>query len=87
MSVTTPTAAYKKTKKQIRNGLNEVDLPNPEEDDDPYAIVWQISGDRSIAIVPNWVAMRIKFICEGDKALDFQIEAMGSSEPPAAEAA
>lgn len=67
-------AAYKKTKKAIKSGLQEVQVPNPANEDDVYPISWQAKDGRSLAIVPRWVASRLDLLCEQDKALDFRIE-------------
>lgn len=67
-------AAYKKTKKAIKSGLQEVQVPNPADDDDVYPISWQTKDGRSLAIVPRWVASRLHLLCEQDTALDFRIE-------------
>lgn len=67
-------AAYKKTKKPIKLGLQEVQVPNPADEDDVYPVSWQAHDGRSLAIVPRWVASRLQLLCEQDKALDFRIE-------------
>ena len=79
-------AAYKKTKRAIKSGLQEVQVPNPADEDDVYPISWQANDGRSLAIVPRWVASRLQLLCDQDKALDFRIE-KPAGEPPAVDAA
>jgi hypothetical protein len=69
------TAAYKKTKRGISDGLLAVPYPNSEgdPDGDTLSIVWELADKRSIAKVPRWAADRLKKIAEVDRALDFKI--------------
>lgn len=69
------TAAYKKTKKAIKDGLTGVEYPNQvgDPDADVLGVLWDTKGNRSVAEVPRWAADRLKKIADGDKALDFKI--------------
>lgn len=75
VTVSVRSAAYKKTKRGIAEGLMEVPYPNAETEEDGFGVAWSPPADgRSSAIVPRWVAHRLAVVAEGDKALDFRIE-------------
>lgn len=74
---------YKGTRRGLAKDMMEVFAEGADDDAEPYAVKW-VPGDagRTVAIVPAWVAERLRTISDPYPTLGFRMDAGDTAAPP-----